>query len=136
MPTESELPTTVMILLQKEVSDLRAELEKVKRERDEWREHAALTNAEFDPKIGLIDRCTKLKERIRDLIACEGELGDLKKELAKAREENTNLRMLGRKSCELAMHYLSCEADFTEEAAQEIEGIAAAMQTESEKGHQ
>lgn len=37
-----------------------------------------ITNAEIDPKTGLIDRAAKCKERIRDLIAAEGEFGDLK----------------------------------------------------------
>lgn len=59
------------------------------KDHEHWREHSALSdkeylqmsdwligNAELDLKTGLIDHAAKLKERIRDLIAKEGELGD------------------------------------------------------------
>lgn len=59
-----------------------------------WRNHAAesdrefnqiedwlIGNQDFDLKTGLIDRAAKCKERIRDLVAKEGELGDLKAEV-------------------------------------------------------
>jgi hypothetical protein len=72
----------------------RDEIEQHIKDHEGWREHAALSdkeylqlsdwligNADFDPKTGLIDHAAKLKERIRDLIAKEGELGDLRSAL-------------------------------------------------------
>jgi hypothetical protein len=69
-------------------------------ERDSWREHAALSdkeflqledwligNAEIDPKTGLIDRATKCKERIRDLVASEAELSESKAEVERLRQK-------------------------------------------------
>jgi hypothetical protein len=76
---------------------LHAEMERLKQEVAEWKAHAAITdteslqledwlitNKEIDPKEGLIDRQARLKERVRDLIAKEGEVGDLKSELVTA----------------------------------------------------
>jgi hypothetical protein len=75
---------------EQQTAALRAENQKLAEE-IKWRtEHMAITdheicqmedwlcgNAEFD-KNGLIDKANRCKERIRDLIAAEGELGDLR----------------------------------------------------------
>lgn len=50
-----------------------AETDKELLQLEDW----LIGNAEIDPKTGLIDRATKLKERIRDLIAAEAELHDI-----------------------------------------------------------
>lgn len=74
---------------------LELELKQAREELAEWKKHAAesdheflemsdwlIGNAMFDPKTGLIDHSKKLKERIRDLIALEGQIGDLQHRLA------------------------------------------------------
>lgn len=84
--------------------DYHEELTQLRQQLQEMKEHVELSdkeflqledwligNAEIDLKLGLIDRATKCKERIRDLISREGEIGDLTNERDSLRQQNLML---------------------------------------------
>jgi len=54
-------------------------------------------NKEFDFKVGLIDRQKLLKERIRDLISKEGEIGDLQQQLSSSEAASAAWKELAHK---------------------------------------
>lgn len=96
---EMMVPVGIARTLERELNAATHRAQEAERERDEARNDANLNakdlcqiedwligNKEFDPKTGLVDRCKLIKERIRDLIAKEGELGDLQYQLSSAQE--------------------------------------------------